>query len=289
MKINCPFIVVLGIEQVILSVELDVGIGADWNTTPQLNKAQYSATWIPTCSPTKDIWIMAAGNIPQLWLCGWPNSTSQPETGYTINPLPPIQALLPRPRWCGSFSVKNERPLEFTWTNANNQRVGARIVQDPHQPFIAHVTFHPVISVQDPQGYWQDICQTHIPHPVPHWAEFRILRPGIQQGLIYLPHNPLSYIFPWIGIHRFIIGGVAWEDFIFQVSVARSAIIGPLPNHNFRLWIKMMVNMFIVFEARIWPGFNSCTTDRNVLTENGFKTARRIQNFRPHLHSRYNR
>lgn len=177
---------------------------------------------------------MAAGHIPQVWVCGWPYSTTQPETGYITNPLPPIQVLLPSARFCGSFSVKRERPLEFTWTNANNQRVGAHLVQDPHLPFVAHVTFHPVISVQDPQGFWQDRCQTHIPHPVPNLAEFRILRPGIQHGLVYQP-NQLSYTIPWFGIHRFVIEGIAWEDFIQQVSVARAAITGPLPNHNFRL------------------------------------------------------
>jgi hypothetical protein len=178
---------------------------------------------------------MAAANIPQPWLCGWPHSTRQLETGYIINPLPPIQALLPAPRYCGSFSVKNERPLEFTWTDGNNNRVGAHIVQDHHQPFMAHVTFHPVFEAQDPQGFWQDRCQTGVLYPVPPLAEFRIIRPGIQQGLIYLHQTPFSYTFPWIGIHRFVIEGIAWEDFIQQISVARSAVTGPFRNHNFRL------------------------------------------------------
>jgi hypothetical protein len=177
---------------------------------------------------------MAAGNIPQPWLCGWPNSTAGLETGYTINPLPPIQALFPRPRLCGSFSVKNDRPLQFTWTNANNQRVGALLTQHPQIPFVAHVTFHPVISVQNAQGFWQDICLTHIPRPVPNLAEFRIVRPGIQHGVILLPANN-SYTFVWLGIHRFVIEGIAWEEFIHQVSVARAAVTGPYTNHNFRL------------------------------------------------------
>lgn len=179
---------------------------------------------------------MAAQNIQQPWVCGWPDSTRRGPPGYTINPPPPIQAnlILPNPAPCGSFSVKNERPLQFTWTNGVGERVGAYLVQDLNHPFVARITFHPVVSVVDANGFWRDRCVTHIPRPVPNLAEFRIMRPGIHHGFILLPFDPVSYVFVWPAIHQFIIAGLPWETFIQQISLARFANVGPLQNHNLK-------------------------------------------------------
>lgn len=186
----------------------------------------------PTFAPS-----MAAQNIAQPWICGWPNSTKRGVQGYTINqPLNQANLIFPNPMPCGSFSVKNERPLEFSWTTMNGARVGAYLVQDPQHPFVATITFHPVASVQNNQGRWIDTCITHMPLPVPNPVEFRIMLPGIHHGLILIPFDLLSYKFLWPTTHRFIIQGLPWETFIQQISVARFADIGPFENHNFKSW-----------------------------------------------------
>lgn len=171
-------------------------------------------------------------NIPPPWVCGWPNSSSQPQTGYTIPP--PQQLNLHRPPHCGSFSVKNDRPLEFTWTTLQGNRVGAYITKDPLNPHTAHITFHTVLSVPDAQGVWTDHCIENPPLPVPPPAEFQVHRIGMFQGLIIAPQDPFSYRIHWDVQHIFFIQGVPWEDFTQQISVARRALVGPPACHNYR-------------------------------------------------------
>jgi hypothetical protein len=63
--------------------------------------------------------MMAAPPPPQATICAWPFSTSSELTGYLPNPPPHIQSASP-PK-CGSFSVKNFRPLEVTWTTVQGE------------------------------------------------------------------------------------------------------------------------------------------------------------------------
>jgi hypothetical protein len=175
--------------------------------------------------------MAAAANIAPPWVCGWPNSTQQ-QTGYTLPPPP--QLILNKTAQCGSFSVKNDRPLEFTWTTLHGARIGAHITRDPLNPHSATITFHPVVSIHI-QGSWYDSCIMNMPQLlVPHPAEFRIQRAGLFQALVLGPQDPFSYRVYWPGRHTFIIGGIPWEDFVQQISMARQALVGPVESHNFK-------------------------------------------------------
>lgn len=173
--------------------------------------------------------------IPPPWVCGWPNSTSQLQIGYPIPP--PMQpTILNRITHCGSFSVKNDRPLEFTWTSLQGARIGARVTKDPWNPHTAIITFHHVQLAQNPdaQGYWTDHCIVNQQLHVPPYIEFQVCRLGMHQALILAHQNPFSYRIHWDAQHRFIIQGMPWEDFVQQISVARQALVGPIESHNLR-------------------------------------------------------
>jgi len=111
--------------------------------------------------------------------------------------------------------------------------VGAHLTQDLMYG-LAQITFHPAISVQDEDGYWRDRCNLQLQIPVPPPAEFMVMEFGIQQGNLVAPTDQFTYHFIWAFHYRFFIHGHPWEDFHTQISLSRSAILGPLENHNFR-------------------------------------------------------
>lgn len=104
---------------------------------------------------------MAAANIQQPWVCGWPNSTKS-TVGYSINPVPALQVIFTSPLHYGSFSFKNDRPLQFTWTNQLGARVGAYITSGPDNEATACVTFHPIIAIIDNNGLWHERCNRNV-------------------------------------------------------------------------------------------------------------------------------
>jgi hypothetical protein len=109
--------------------------------------------------------------------------------------------------------------------------MGAHIVQGPIR-CIAQITFHPVIAVQDAQGSWRDACNLQVLLPVPPLTEFSIFHFGIHIGIFTAPIDPFTYLIQWRHSYRFTICGLPWEDFTHQISLARTAIIGPLKSHN---------------------------------------------------------